>query len=179
MVGAHPSRKSLLATRARSAFFSTPLSPGSHKARRETKHAAKRSTGGTPGNGRAAANSEAGTSIIKSPDRSRSTARSRTSRARANTRRERVCTATDQPPLPGSGKGTRERHGRRKDNREPDASTRGPHELQREVRAGQHSGQTAAPLPSTHHQHRWGGEARGPLAEREERPPFAVNGHSP
>ena len=39
----------------------------------------------------------------------------------------------------------------------------------------QGSGRITAPLPSTHHRQRWGGETRGPLAEREERPPFAMN----
>lgn len=39
----------------------------------------------------------------------------------------------------------------------------------------QGSDRITAPLPATHHRLRWGGETRGPLAEREERPPFAMN----
>lgn len=141
-MGAHPTRKGLLLPLGRDktflphrTFFSTPLSfPGLTDEAGNEEHAARRSTGGTSGNGRAAANSEAGTSIVKSPDRSRSTARSRKSRARAYTRRERACTATDQPPLPGSGKGAREGHGRRKDNQGPDASTRTPRTTARSAR---------------------------------------------
>nr|XP_034350626.1 collagen alpha-1(I) chain-like [Arvicanthis niloticus] len=89
---------------------------------------------------------------------------------------------TDQPPSPVRGKGEGQDGTQHRVNRrtaEPLTRPRRPREPRRQVRAGRRSGRTAAPLPTTHHRHRWGGETRGPLAEREARSPFAWNDHSP
>lgn len=92
--------------------------------------------------------------------------------------------AAHQPTLPrlGGRRAKETTHGGRSETR--DRERRRPRRASREHprttarsawELSQGSGRITAPLPSTHHRQRWGGETRGPLAEREERPPFAMN----
>lgn len=160
-------------------FSSTPLLPGSHgqDGKRNTQpdgaREAQRETGEPPPTQK------------RAPRYSK--ARTAPGAPRGLAKAGRVQTPDGNGYAPQQGSHPSPARGRGHDERDTDdvrtteslTRPRGPRELQREVRAGQCSGRTAAPLPSTRHRHRWGGETRGPLAEREERPPFAVNGHSP
>ena len=96
----------------------------------------------------------------------------------------RACAATDQQPSPARREGGHKRKHKSSEAHQDSQSCltrpRGPREPQREVRAGQWLGPDSR-TPAFPHttDTRWGGETRGPLAEREERSPFAMNDHSP
>lgn len=164
-VGAHPTRKGGLSqNRQCTAFLKRPSSPrppfhGLPGRKREIKHADR--TEGTPGSGKHHRQLRSGHLGDQSPDRCRST--SRLSKAeRLHTPDGKGMHRDTPAAFPGSGKRAKRdttdmNHVRAT---EPRRRPRGPREPQ-QVRAGQRSGQTAAPLPSTHHRHTDGVERRG------------------
>lgn len=103
--------------------------------------------------------------------RSRGTARIAKNEARAH-RPGAARDAADEPPSPGPGKGAQGATRAKRTHTEP-------HALQQRVRG--HGAQAGQPHPCLPHTTTggWGGETKGPLAEREERAPFTMNGHSP
>lgn len=198
-MGAHPTREGLRHPfsgkegQEASFFFSfyrtlldPPSSPAtSTQSRPNGRHRAARwSTGGTAGERETPRPAQKRAPWESKPGTLQEHHEARESGARAHTRRERACSATDRPPSPVRGRERAEaghtNNVKRERSAEPPLTRprRPSRTTARSARGSKLGPDSHTPGPSTHHRHGRGGETRGPLAEREERSPFARNDHS-
>lgn len=137
---------------------------GTSHARRKQ---AKPSTGGARGNGKRHRRSEAGTSKSwDAPGAPRGSQKTR----RTHTDRERHATPQMSHPPPARERGP---HGQNEPTRSP------THCSNECAGTGLRPGNRTLAFHTPPRAGGWGGETKGPLAEREERAPFTMNGHSP